>query len=348
MDSGPVAVGMSLARQRSRRERWREATSVAISQFAALRPRRRACSSSIRNTVAATRSPRWCGNGGNVDPWRPICPLFGSCFGVFGLVLCLAGPFGPVFSPRWCLPKRVGAVTRPTARGEASTRRRRSRRTPGSRPVTQLNDESSREHNSSARSSSDRYSPQSGPAGRSGPWPENSPDADCFSIPKQRVEEFRRYYGWRDELLAIARVDKARTGGPSRTALLAEIARLEAANDAPADDDGDTTVDLRLGDFRDELDALEVSVCTRARSPGGADAPRGLECRRLAAASLWRKRFARWLKLRARSLEAMANPPRLLRSTRRHCGSRSTSSHAMSVYEHDVARALLTELGSGV
>lgn len=97
-----------------------------------------------------------------------------------------------------------------------------------------------------------------GPPPGHGPGRGKDPGPD-LSIPPQRVTEFRRYHGWRDELLAVARIDNARTGGPSRTALLAEVARLESANGASADDgdetgpEGTSTADLRLGDFRDEL-----------------------------------------------------------------------------------------------
>jgi hypothetical protein len=42
-----------------------------------------------------------------------------------------------------------------------------------------------------------------GDAGKGFGAPDHSPHADY--MPKQRVEEFRRYYGWRDELIDAVR-----------------------------------------------------------------------------------------------------------------------------------------------
>jgi SAM-dependent methyltransferase len=92
-----------------------------------------------------------------------------------------------------------------------------------------------------------------------------------LSIPKERIKEFRRYYGWREQLLAIARIDNARTGGPSRTALLAEVARLESANGHDVHVE-DATIDLRLGDFRDELDDIADADAIITDPPYGHEA----------------------------------------------------------------------------
>jgi hypothetical protein len=58
-------------------------------------------------------------------------------------------------------------------------------------------------------------------------WRGLNPDADS-RIPAQRVWEFRRYHGWREQLLAIAKIGNARTGG-------AALSRHTRCRDVAAD-----------------------------------------------------------------------------------------------------------------
>lgn len=73
------------------------------------------------------------------------------------------------------------------------------------------------------------------------------PHAD--SVPVQRVEEFRRYYGWRDEL-----IDAVRNGKRSRRSLLLLVDEWLAGTKP---DDDSAELDIVHGDFRTALDHVE-------------------------------------------------------------------------------------------
>lgn len=65
----------------------------------------------------------------------------------------------------------------------------------------------------------------------------------CGFIPPQRVEEFRRFHGWRDWL-----VEQVRAGKRSRRSLLLALDQANADDTVTVDE-----LDLRPGDFRDVL-----------------------------------------------------------------------------------------------
>lgn len=90
-----------------------------------------------------------------------------------------------------------------------------------------------------------RLGPNPGDAGK-GAWAdEESPRADSL-IPKQRVEEMRRYFGLRDALVAAVR-----DGARSRRSLLLLADQLNAVEVDPDE------VEVRDGDFREVLGDVE-------------------------------------------------------------------------------------------
>jgi 16S rRNA G966 N2-methylase RsmD len=84
-----------------------------------------------------------------------------------------------------------------------------------------------------------RLGPNPGDAGKG---PGKSPHAD-FSIPKGRIEEFRRYFDHRDFLVRLIR-----EGVRSRRSLLLAVDRATAVQVDPDE------IEIRPGDFRDVLD----------------------------------------------------------------------------------------------
>lgn len=84
------------------------------------------------------------------------------------------------------------------------------------------------------------------------PVSESSDESDVrvrtMDIPRQRIEEFRRYHGWRDYL-----IDLVREGKRSRRALLLAIDQEAAKGRAIHEDD----LEIREGDFRDVLGDIE-------------------------------------------------------------------------------------------
>lgn len=81
------------------------------------------------------------------------------------------------------------------------------------------------------------------------------PHADV-SIPPQRVEEFRRYFGHRDEL-----IEQVRNGARSRRSLLLAVDRASAVEVA------EWELDVRAGDFRNVLDLKPGSVALVLTDP---------------------------------------------------------------------------------
>ena len=98
-----------------------------------------------------------------------------------------------------------------------------------------------------------RLGPNPGP--QPGPGRGNGPRADRF-LPKQRVEEFRRYFGHREFL-----VERVREGARSRRSLLLALDR------ATAIDVDATDVDVTTGDFRDVLRIEPGSVALVLTDP---------------------------------------------------------------------------------
>jgi hypothetical protein len=84
-----------------------------------------------------------------------------------------------------------------------------------------------------------------GPNPGAGPGRGKGPRGDL--LPKQRIEQFRRYYGHRDLLTGFVRDDNLR----SRRSLLYALDQSTARKVDPAQ------LDIRRGDFRDVLDDIE-------------------------------------------------------------------------------------------
>jgi len=89
-----------------------------------------------------------------------------------------------------------------------------------------------------------------------GPNPGHGPGrgkkgAHAHVLPAERVKEFRRYYGWRDEL-----IEAVRNGKRSRRSLLLHVEHIAAKDRRPEPD----KLDIRHGDFRDVLEVEPASV----------------------------------------------------------------------------------------